>query len=193
MFQKLVGKGAQAKWALAAFAIVLAPFSGATAAVYNLDWDVGVGSIVGTIETDGTIGTLQDGNILGFSIVAEDGVNTVTITPSNSFFANNVGTALSATADHLLFNFDAPGLQYWTAQGGPDNSTNLCFQSASGACNGSGSGIGLRIFASGQDQHRPLSGTVAIASTAPVPLPAALPLLGLALAGLGAAGLRRRS
>jgi hypothetical protein len=66
------------------------------------------GTVSGTIETDGTIGTLDSSDILGWSLLLNDGTGqTFTLNPGNST-ATLTGTATTATASLLQFNYDTP-------------------------------------------------------------------------------------
>jgi hypothetical protein len=61
--------------------------------------------VVGTIETDGTTGTLAASDILGWNLVLSDGLgDSFDITNENST-PSVTGTALTATASALQFNF----------------------------------------------------------------------------------------
>jgi PEP-CTERM motif len=68
------------------------------------------GALVGTLTTDGTIGTLTTANITGFTLNASVG----TAAPASFLFASsqaNVnGTALSADATNLYFDFTPVGV-----------------------------------------------------------------------------------
>jgi hypothetical protein len=66
------------------------------------------GTVSGTIETDGTIGTLASSDILSYSLLLNDGTGqTFTLVPGNST-ATLTGTATTATASLLQFNYDTP-------------------------------------------------------------------------------------
>jgi hypothetical protein len=65
-------------------------------------------SITGTIETDGTIGTLGANNILGWNLLLSVGSGqSFAINPGNSN-VTITGTATTATANLLQFNYDTP-------------------------------------------------------------------------------------
>jgi hypothetical protein len=78
---------------------------------YNVDLTVGVDSVTGTIQTDGTIGVLSGANITGWNLelTGFDGGTTgapisSNLTNSNSgVFAG--GNALTATASDISFDF----------------------------------------------------------------------------------------
>jgi hypothetical protein len=75
--------------------------------IYELNLTPNDSSISGTIETDGTVGTLGLANILDYSLLLDDSVDTVTINPANSSLSFSGPSALSATATELLFDFSA--------------------------------------------------------------------------------------
>ena len=77
--------------------------------VYQVERSVGPGSVTGTIETDGTIGTLTPANIISWSFVTDDGSGHEPITISSAGVGGLLGDAwdyLSATESELLFDFD---------------------------------------------------------------------------------------
>ena len=78
--------------------------------VYQLDRTVGTGSVIGTIETDGTIGALTPANILSWSLDADDGSgehSPITISSSTGGGLTGAGWGfLLATQSELLFDFD---------------------------------------------------------------------------------------
>lgn len=74
---------------------------------YNLDRPFGGGWITGTIETDGTIGSLSPGNIVNWSFVAFDGTDEVSISSATGgFLHGNAWSYLTATSTDLSFDFD---------------------------------------------------------------------------------------
>src|SRR5450755_221698 len=65
--------------------------------------------VTGTIQTDGTLGILNTGNITDWNLLLSDGTNTFDLTGSLSGNDSVVliqGTDTSATATQLLYNFD---------------------------------------------------------------------------------------
>jgi len=74
--------------------------------IYNIDLTPNSGSITGTIETDGTIGTLQLANILNYSLTLNDSVDSYIINSINSTLNVNGSSQLFSTATELLFNFE---------------------------------------------------------------------------------------
>jgi hypothetical protein len=77
---------------------------------YNVNVTIGFGDFTGDIVTDGTIGLLNNANIVGWNLVLNDGTDPLfTLTNSNS--TEDIAPAdqtLSATATQLSFNFDGP-------------------------------------------------------------------------------------
>jgi hypothetical protein len=66
------------------------------------------GSVNGTIETDGALGTLGSGDIVSYSLLLNDGIGqTFTLDPGDSSVTLN-GTATTATTSLLQFNYDTP-------------------------------------------------------------------------------------
>ena len=74
---------------------------------YAVNQTVGAGSVTGTITTDGTIGGIGAGNIVGWNLTLADGANTLILTPTNSSVTDSgcCGNALTATPTDLTFNF----------------------------------------------------------------------------------------
>jgi hypothetical protein len=168
----------------------------AQATVYNFDRSVGAGTVSGFFETDGTLGTLTAGNFIDWSVTifaanVNGGVATSSTGGSGSLFFSS---GVSATATDILFDFANSAIFYtytlsgdfWCIAGGPGGD-NGCFASPAEV-------IGYNDFGGGAGQIANYSGLQSIASTvAAVPLPAGLPLLAVALSGLGLAARRRKS
>jgi hypothetical protein len=83
----------------------------AAAITYDVDegpLGINDATIVGTIETDGTIGTLAASDFLTWDLSLSDGVgDSFTLTPGNSS-VTITGTATTATSSLLQFNYDTP-------------------------------------------------------------------------------------
>jgi hypothetical protein len=94
---------------------VIAPVFGAGLVradiIYDVDdtgFGIDGGTATGSIETNGTIGTLDSGDFVTWNLLLSDGIgDSFTINPGNSSITMT-GTATTATANLLQFNFDTP-------------------------------------------------------------------------------------
>ena len=74
--------------------------------VYQVNRAFGGGTVVGTIETDGTLGALAPGNIVSWSFEGFDGVDIVSISSASGGLQGDAWGYLSATSSTLSFDFD---------------------------------------------------------------------------------------
>ena len=167
----------------------------ATPITYNVNQTIGLGSVTGTIQTDGTTGVLGAPNIIGWNLALNGVGASLNLTNFNSSVFVN-GTDVTATATNLFFNFGAAndgyllfevifgaGARYYC-----DAATLQNFVCAHGS-----SVVPQTIF-DPSAQFVPQTGNQIIGvagSISSVPEPATLSLLALGLVGLGVA--RRRS
>ena len=180
------------------FAAVAALLSASFAAhaadiTYNLVENAVGASATGTVTTDGTIGVLHSGDIVGYSITVSNGTmsNTVYLSPAFKLLASD----LTATNSGLYFNFsgsDGGGVLF------SDSGTNnyLCIASQSIECNSSEGtviegGIVIQVNDMGYISSV-MQGVQEIGTAIPTttPEPSAIVLLGTTV--LGAAGVLRR-
>jgi len=91
---------------LSAIGLLLGSFAANAGIVYQVDRSFGAGTIVGTIETNGTMGPLSAADIISFSFEAFDGTDVVTISSVAGFVQGEGWAYLSATATDLTFDFD---------------------------------------------------------------------------------------
>jgi len=172
--------------AVAAALFVAGPCKANT--VYDVDLTGFGASITGTITTDGTIGAINDSNLVGFSLTLTQGSNSALVTgPLSSSSVNNISWASTTSAG--LFNFDfGAGAQYFFL--GSISSSFVCFTGPGAGC-GHGD-IEMRINGSPFIESGSFYQGLTAIGTAETPLPAALPLFATGLAGLGVLGWFRK-
>lgn len=164
------------KWLMSLLLLSLstASYSGPT---YNVNSIIGVGSVTGTIETDGTIGVLATANILNWNLVLNDGSSTFTITGNNSAVLVQ-GSALTTTTTQILFDFSTTAIGFVLFQN-PSIGSGInfwCLESATGNCANNPSAETVRLSAA--YVNTPRVGNTAIASTSSVTTtPANVPTL----------------
>ena len=95
-------------------------------------------TVIGSITTDGTIGALAPSDILSWNLDLIDNLNSANnfdLTPANSALEEDTGSALSATATGLFFDYSGSGefLIQGTAAGEDSGRNYFCF-STGGAC-----------------------------------------------------------
>jgi hypothetical protein len=95
--------------------------------VYNVNLQVGIGSVTGTITTDGFIGSLAFGNITDWNLTLQERFVQSTLNPGNSgdFLA---GPGLVASSTGLFFDFNSSTELIFATSGVVDL---LCIQGAS--------------------------------------------------------------
>ncbi|MEM7177984.1 MAG: VPLPA-CTERM sorting domain-containing protein [Pseudomonadota bacterium] len=179
------------KASLASLCLMAAP--GAALAVpttYLVEEEIGLGGLIGFIETDGTLGTLNQANIIKWSLEMIDGANSVLllgdgfVNDNSGFFASPTG--LSATADELRFDFDNTDslLVFHLGEDAFETTNAICY--AATGCAGPKT-IGLFFdLPDGAVRSVSRSGNAVIATSAlsAVPLPAGAVLLLTALGGI---------
>jgi len=192
---------------LAAAAVVVTIFPNMAAKASNITYDVnltvgGAGSVMGSITTDGTPGTLTIGEIKDFSLLLNVAGATFDLLgpgagASQNAAANLVGSAVTATSTDLTFNFATQNSQllFHNPATGGGAANIVCFLSSgsSGILN-CGFVPAITIFVGTGGTSLGEAGVVEIGSAvASVPGPivgAGLP--GLILAGGGLLGWWRR-
>jgi hypothetical protein len=174
--------------AVATFAAACGVFSGAVQAApvtYDVNQTIGVGSVVGTIQTDGTIGVLGTGNFLAWDLTLNGDGASYHITDADSD-VQVVGSSTTATATDIFFNYSGGAGDYLLFQQGLFSGMHYwCNATSDGTCF-QGATVTPEAFNSSSVQVEPRSGNQVIATAAAtVPEPASLALLGTALAGMG--------
>lgn len=173
-----------AKFAMAL--LLSAVFCSAAAITYNVNQTVGVGTVTGFIETDGTIGGLGTSNILNWNLLLNDGSTTFDLLGPSSGSNSAVGVSgsdLSATATQLLFNFSGSGYALFQAPILFSGHDLWCTQGTI-QCT-SETATGQVLTTADGNQFTSLSGTHVIASISGVPEPSTLSFLGLGMTLMG--------
>jgi PEP-CTERM motif len=160
--------------------------------IYDVKRGVGPnGSVVGFIETDGTLGTLATSNILNWNLLLGDSSGTFFLdgTLNSQIWVN--GTAYTATASTLDFDFFGATNAFVLIQNPFTGSGQnwWCIEAQASSCAGLGTGETVRVGTNMIEYNPEAFGPIGIARTE-VPEPASIALLGAGLAGLGMA--RRR-
>lgn len=177
------------------FIVVLvgAAVCNASPITYSVARTIGLGSVTGFIETDGSLGVLSAANFVDWSLLLNDGTSTYTITGplsgSNSVaFVQGADTTASAT--QLLFDFSGVDNGILLFQQGLFSGQHYyCAATQLGTCYQGETVVPIDVFSSFQNASR--SGNIVIGTAgSAVPEPGTLMMFGSGIVGL--AGLLRR-
>jgi PEP-CTERM motif len=181
--------------ASAALALMLLGVNVSSAATitYDVDQMIGVGSVIGTVTTDGTIGTLSTANFTAWSLdLNGNGASShISSTDGNAVVVGS-GADVTATATTIFFNFSATDQGFLGFQDGQFSGNNYWCNAAPSnfACYQGKTVSPFSIFAS-TSQNIPFAGNAVIAGSVPEPSTWAMMLLGFA--GLGFMAYRRKT
>jgi hypothetical protein len=101
---------------------------------YNVDRTVGLGTVVGTITTDGNTGALGLGDFLAWNLTLNGVGATYTINNTDSVIWGDPFGDVTATATDLYFNFSGPTGDLIFQQGESSGMHYYCDQAGVSAC-----------------------------------------------------------
>ena len=166
---------------------------------YQVNVTVGAGSATGLIQTDGTLGSLSNSNILDWNLVVTDGTDTNVmkgpLSGNNSVEGSGGGPlAVTATAQSLSFDFSGSGQFYFVTTSGYSRTLVFCLSDVFAHCETTGPS--LNIYGADQnggfyDQYvNQTSSNFVFATTEATPEPGTMLMLGTGFLGL--AGFAKR-
>ncbi len=134
---------------------------------YVVKQQIGKGNVAGQISTDGTTGTLATSNISAWNLALTGDGASYTLTNSNSAVVI-VGSAVTATAKDLSFDYGKAGQNYLLFQNGLYSGSHYwCNSSAQGAC-ALGATVAPNSVFDGSEQFQTLSGVQVLGTAGPV-------------------------
>lgn len=166
----------------------------ADAAVYTVNQTIGLGSVTGSLTTNGTIGALSASDFTAWDLLLTGaGGVTYSISQANSSVVA-IGGSVTATNDNIFFNYSSGANDYLLFQDGLFTGMRYwCNASTSSDCL-QGASVVPQSFNSPSAQFEARRGTIAIATVSAVPEPAtwALMLAGFAMVGAAVRYRRRK-
>jgi len=175
----------------AVFPMLMAASVASAAITYQVDQTIGLGSVVGTITTDGNTGTLGASDITAWNLNLNGVGATLNLTNLNSgVFVT--GGDVSATTHDLYFNFSGTPGDYLLFQVSFGDGYQYYCDAVSYTVCYEGATVTPQYVLDASEQNMPESGNQII-GVAGTPEPAAWALMLLGFCGLGAALRSRRT
>jgi hypothetical protein len=116
-----------------------------TPITYCVDRQIGTGSVVGTITTDGTLGMIDGSNIIDWelTLTSPNLINGPVDTISFASQAQTLidGDVVTATSTQLLFDIDGDSGEGLLLLQGGDFNNYFCIETANAFCTGGGIGV----------------------------------------------------
>jgi hypothetical protein len=173
---------------LAALLLTCAAMANAADITYTVDLTgIGAGGVTGTIETDGTIGTLGLADILDWNLLINDGTTTFDLEgplSGDNSALDLFGNSFSGTPTQLLFNFGGDGFDLFQSPSIGSGQDYFCLD-ADGGCGNPGNDVILINDADGIQVSGTITGEQVVGTvTAATPEPGTFGLLGFAAASI---------
>jgi hypothetical protein len=180
----------------ALFSMLLGINAASASITYDVDQIIGLGSVTGTVTTDGTIGALKASDFTSWNLTLQGIGASYVLTQANSVVWGStslgVFTGVEATASNITFDFGNPtaflvfqdgvstGFHYWCNSGGP----TACLLGKSDV---------PQFWQDPSAQIFPAEGTQIIATVAAVPEVSTWAMMILGFAGVGFMAYGRKS
>src|ERR1035437_2842458 len=183
--------------AISAAALLFVSALPAAASTYNVNETIGLGSVVGTVTTNGTIGTDLGPSIFTVWDLHLNGVSAsfeIKNTDSNGVVWG--GGDVTATATHLLFNYGAGNGGFLVFQDGCNSGQEYwCLNAGGGACLSHVSEYVVPVYYTDSSSQfiSGKEGTQVFATISAVPEPSTWAMMLLGFAGIGFMAYRRKS
>ena len=149
---------------------------------YAVDQTIGLGSVIGSITTDGKTGILGTGDIVGWNLQLNGNGASSHLMTSDSHVAV-AGTDLTATPTNLDFNFSDSDNGYLLFQAVLFSGQDYYCNAASSSTCFQGKSVVPQAFSDPSAQNVPAAGNQVIGTVVPEPAAWATMLLGLAAIG----------
>lgn len=178
-----------------ALSLVALSASVGQAATFNVSRSIGSGGVTGIIDTDNTIGTLSQSNIINWNLLLNDGIDTFNLLGPLSGANSKLlisGNSFSATATDLLFNFNSINSDVVLFQNPNTGSGKNFWCIKIGTCGGPATGESVAITF-GNLQNSSQSGLTSIATSAEAQaVPEPFTIIGTIIGGTTALRMRKK-